>query len=65
MTTAELTELTELERIESWRRERLQYAGFPPAAASALAERHDVDLHAAIALLQRGCPVDVAVQILL
>jgi hypothetical protein len=65
MTTAELQERTEAERIEDWRRERLESVGFSPEAASALAQSPHVDLHDAIALLQRGCPVDVAVRILL
>jgi hypothetical protein len=65
MTTAELREHTEIERIESWRRERLEGAGFPDHAASALAERHDIDLHEAIDLVRRGCPAEVAVRILL
>jgi hypothetical protein len=64
MTTAELREHTEIERIERWRRERLEAAGFSPHAASELAERHDVDLHAAIDLVERGCPTEVAVRIL-
>jgi hypothetical protein len=65
MTTAELRERTEIERIESWRRERLQEAGYPAFAARALAERHDIDLHQALDLLRNGCPVETALQILL
>jgi hypothetical protein len=65
MTTAELYALSEIERIEEWRRERLEAAGFPPASSGALAERHDVDLHAAIDLVDKGCPPDLAVRILL
>jgi len=65
MTTAEVREHTEIAQIERWRCERLEAAGFPPDAAAQLAERHDVDLHAAIDLVQQGCPVDVAVRILL
>jgi hypothetical protein len=64
MTTAEVREGSELERIETWRRERLEAAGYPPAAAAELALRHDVDLHRAVGLLERGCPVDVALRIL-
>jgi hypothetical protein len=56
---------TELERVESWRREALVRAGYSPEAAVQLAARHDVDLHAAVQLLERGCPADVAVRILL
>jgi hypothetical protein len=65
MTTAELYARSEIERIEEWRRERLKAAGFPSAASGALAERHDVDLHAAIELVEKGCPPDLAVRILL
>jgi len=64
MTTAEIQARTELERIESWRGERLRSAGFTPEAAEQLAGRHDVDLHDAIELVERGCPPDVAVRIL-
>ena len=63
--TAALQEQTELERIEHWRREALERAGYPQDAAATLAARHDVDLHAAVALLERGCPPETALQILL
>jgi hypothetical protein len=67
MTAAE-TQLaldTELDRIEQWRAEELERAGYPVQEASRLAERHDVDLHLAIDLISQGCPVSVAVEILL
>lgn len=56
---------TELERVERWRAEELMRAGFDPSAASELASRLDVDLHRAIDLLDRGCPADLALRILL
>jgi hypothetical protein len=56
---------TESERIERWRREALERAGYAPDSAAELALRADIDLHAAIGLVQRGCPPDVATQILL
>jgi len=67
MTAAEtrLVYDTELERIEQWRAEELERAGFPRRDAVRLAERHDVDLHLAIDLISRGCPPQVAVDILL
>ncbi len=65
MTAAEVHESTEVERIESWRREELERAGYSVAAAKQLARRHDVDLHLAVELVGRGCPHDVALQILL
>ncbi len=39
---------TELDRIEQWRAEELERAGYPVHEAATLAERHDVDLHLAI-----------------
>jgi len=60
-----LADPTERERIERWRAEELERAGYEPRAAGRLAVRHDVDLHLAIDLLQRGCSVDLALKILL
>jgi hypothetical protein len=60
-----LVESTEMERIERWRAEELERAGYEPRAAGRLAVRHDVDLHTAVDLLERGCPVDLALRILL
>jgi hypothetical protein len=67
MTAAEtkLAYDTELDRIEDWRREELERAGYPRRDAGRLAERHDVDLHLAIDLISRGCPAPVALEILL
>jgi hypothetical protein len=56
---------TESERVERWRAEELMRAGFDPAAAVGLAASLEVDLHSAIDLLERGCPADLAVRILL
>lgn len=56
---------SELERVERWRAETLERAGYAPEHAGELAARQDVDLHDAIELLERGCPPDVAVRILL
>jgi hypothetical protein len=61
----QLAEDTELERIEQWRAEELERAGYPVRAAAELAARHDVDLHLAVDLLRQGCPAGVALQILL
>jgi hypothetical protein len=60
-----LIDQTETERIERWRAEELQRAGYEARAAGRLAVRHDVDLHAAVELLERGCPPDLALKILL
>jgi hypothetical protein len=54
-----------LERIERWRAEELERAGYEPRAAGRLAVRHDVDLHLATSLLERGCPPELALKILL
>lgn len=56
---------TELERVERWRTEELLRAGYDPVAATDLGSRMDVDLHGAIELLERGCPPELAVRILL
>ena len=60
-----LADPTERERIERWRAEELERAGYEPRAAGRLAVRHDVDLHLAMDLLERGCSVDLALKILL
>jgi len=56
---------TELERVERWRAEELERAGYELSAAAVLAASAGVDLHLAIELLARGCPQDTAMQILL
>lgn len=67
MTAAEapLHELTELERIQTWRAGELERAGYDADSAATIAARHDVDLHAATALLEAGCSPDLALRILL
>jgi hypothetical protein len=61
----EMVYVSEIDRIEQWRHEELQRAGYDSESAFVLAASHDVDLHDAIRLLQRGCTVDLALQILL
>jgi hypothetical protein len=67
MSAAELTTPPdlELELVERWRQESLERAGYDVEAASVLAASPEVDLHAAVEILQRGCPVHLALQILL
>ena len=67
MSATEVQELkeTEVERVERWRAEELERAGYDLSAAAMLAASSGVDLHLAIDLLARGCPQDTAVQILL
>jgi hypothetical protein len=61
----EVTGETELERIESWRAQELQRAGYDREQAALIAGRHDVDLHTAVDLVRQGCPADLALNILL
>jgi hypothetical protein len=56
---------TELELVEQWRLQALGRAGYDAESAAVLAASHDVDLHGAIDLLERGCSIDLALQILL
>lgn len=49
--------------IVEWRRERLLTAGFSRDAAAALAADRQVDLHALLELVDRGCPTELAVRI--
>ena len=67
MSAAELEVLyvSEIDRIEQWRHEALERAGYDPESALVLAASHDVDLHKAVGLLERGCSVELALQILL
>ena len=55
---------SEVERVERWRAQELERAGYDAEAACELALRSDVDLHAAVALVERGCPPELALQIL-
>ena len=55
---------TEVERVERWRTAELMRVGFAGDDAVALTARTDVDLHQAIELVQRGCPIELAVRIL-
>ena len=67
MSAAELQTMyaSEIDRIEQWRHEKLERAGYDPESALVLSASHDVDLHDAVNLLDRGCTVDLALQILL
>jgi hypothetical protein len=50
--------------VEAWRLRRLVDAGFPLRLALELAATPGVDLHALLALLDRGCPPELAARIL-
>ena len=53
------------QRVFLWRRGKLERAGFDEAAAAAIAERLDIDLHVATDLLRDGCSPETALKILL
>jgi hypothetical protein len=57
--------LAETELIEAWRAEALERAGYSAQAAAEIAARHDIDLHQAVDLVGAGCPVPLALRILL
>ena len=66
MTTAAEPQIRdEIDLVEAWRAEQLEMAGYDARAAAALALRQDVDLHYAVDLMARGCPAELALQILL
>jgi hypothetical protein len=67
MRTAELQHVrdTEARRILHWRYDSLVRAGYPEREALVLAAEFDADLHRAVELVQRGCPPETAVRILL
>ncbi len=50
--------------VVEWRRTRLLAAGFQTSLAGELAESQDVDLHALLELVDRGCPPALAARIL-
>lgn len=50
--------------VVSWRFDQLEDAGYPVDIAVMLAERSDVDLHLACALLDRGATLHEALRIL-
>jgi hypothetical protein len=64
-TAAQIAIFEEAELVEAWRLEELERAGYLPCQAAELAVRHEIDLHAAVGLIERGCPSDLALQILL
>ena len=45
--------------------ESLERVGYDAESAAVLAASHEVDLHLAMRLLESGCAVDLALQILL
>jgi hypothetical protein len=55
----------ETEKVQRWRAEALERAGYDSTTAAVLAVRTDIDLHSATALIERGCPPELALRILL
>jgi hypothetical protein len=51
-------------KVYRWRYRELRKAGYSRYFADLLAEREDVDLHNAVAMLKAGCPPELAVLIL-
>lgn len=54
-----------VDHVRSWRMEQLVQAGYPRREAALLSALPDVDLHVAVSLLSRGCPLETALAILL
>jgi hypothetical protein len=66
MSTTHITEEhLELDRVEQWRLFTLERAGYDAESAALLATSLEVDLHRAVSLLEQGCTVELALQILL
>jgi hypothetical protein len=66
MTAAEIQIVeTEAERVQRWRANELERAGYTAEQAAELASRPEVDLHRAVELVASGCPSDLAIRILL
>lgn len=66
MTAAQFEELDESDAVEvlRWRFGVLLRAGFDFDQAAMVAAHVDVDLHEAVELLDRGCPAETAIRIL-
>lgn len=56
---------TESERVDAWRMHVLIEAGYPVPLAEQLAAAGHVDLHRAVELLEHGCRVELAAEILI
>jgi hypothetical protein len=56
---------TDDERVLEWRAQCLMSAGYDVEDAFSIAADTRIDLHDAVALVESGCPTDLAVEILL
>ena len=63
--TALAHRVAEHDPVRLWRLDELMRAGYPPADALVLSRRGDVDLHVAVRLVERGCPHETALRILI
>ncbi len=61
----EIFEEDEEQRVRWWRQEALERAGYGVSLAAELARSPHVDVHQAVELLRRGCPLELALKILL
>ena len=61
----ETLESPEAEAVLRWRFEGLVQAGYDAGSALILASHVEIDLHEATLLLARGCPPELALQIVL
>ncbi|MGN6575387.1 MAG: hypothetical protein ACTHKG_06850 [Nocardioides sp.] len=50
--------------VVAWRRCRLLEAGFPAPLAECLSTQPGIDVHELLALVDRGCPPELAARIL-
>jgi hypothetical protein len=50
--------------LVAWRQQQLQRAGFEASLAKKLASDRHFDLHAALELIDHGCPPELAARIL-
>jgi hypothetical protein len=55
----------QIDPVRKWRLEQLVRAGYPEREAFLLSGLRDVDLHLAVRIRERGCPVATALRILL
>lgn len=60
-----VTAVSPEDAVHRWRLDALVRAGYEPWDALVLSRRSEIDLHAAIDLVQHGCPSGTAVRILI
>jgi hypothetical protein len=65
MPRVEVSNPAEHDYVVEWRVDELERAGYGRADAERLAADMSIDLHEAVRLLERGCPPETALRILL